>query len=329
MRILITGGAGYIGSHTVKALAAEGHEPVVFDNFSTGHRWAAQWGRVEEGDLADRERIRSVLDKHCIEAVVHLAGSAYVGESVSNPAWYYRNNFVNTLNLLEAMIAAEVKRIIFSSSCTVYGIPETLPIREAAKVDPISPYGESKRFIERMLHWFEKAYGLQWLAFRYFNAAGADPDGDLGEQHEPETHLIPLVILAALGKIFPFRIFGVDYETPDGTPIRDFIHVSDLAQAHVAGLRFLSGQGASMPLNLATGSGESVGSIIRAVERLSGREIAVQPCPRRAGDPAVLIADASRASQLLNWHPRYGIDTILETALRWHSRNGGGKPDSS
>ena len=321
MRVLVTGGAGYIGSHTLKALASEGHQPVVFDNFSTGHRWAVRWGQVEEGDLADRERIRAVLQKHSVEAVVHFAGSAYVGESVSNPAWYYRNNFVNTLNLLEEMNAAGVKRIIFSSSCTVYGIPEALPIPETAKLDPISPYGESKRFIERMLHSFEAAYGLQWLALRYFNAAGADPDGELGEQHDPETHLIPLAVLAALGKIPQFSMFGVDYETPDGTAVRDFIHVTDLAQAHVAALRFLSEHGTSMPLNLATGVGESVGSIIRAVERLSGRPIPVERCPRRAGDPAVLIADPSRASELLNWRPRYGIDTILQTAIRWHSRN--------
>ena len=320
MRVLVTGGAGYIGSHTAKALARVGFEPVVFDNLSTGHRWAVKWGPLVEADLANKTAIEEALRTYRVEAVIHFAANAYVGESMQNPRKYFRNNVVNTLNLLEAMQDVGVQHIVFSSTCATYGIPERLPIPEDHPQRPVNPYGESKLFVERVLHWYGEIYGFRWVALRYFNAAGADPEGDLGELHDPETHLIPLVIQAALGQRPYVEIYGTDYPTPDGTAVRDYIHVTDLAEAHVLALRYLLEGGESTALNLGTGQGHSVREVIAAVERVGGREVSVREGPRRPGDPPVLVADATKANAVLGWRPKYGgLDGIVATAWRWHA----------
>src|SRR2546423_8156125 len=249
MRVLVTGGAGYIGSHTAKVLAHSGFEPIVLDNLSTGHRWAVKWGPLVEGDLGDSALIHEVIKSHRIQAVVHFAGFAYVGESMHRPRQYFRNNVTYTLRLLDAMTDTCVKHIMFPSSCATYGIPASVPIREEHVQTPINPYGESKRMVERILAWYGEAYGLRWTALRYFNAAGADPEGELGEDHSPETHLIPLAISAALGLIPSVEIYGTDYETPDGTAIRDYIHVTDLAEAHLQAWRYLGPGGTPAAFN--------------------------------------------------------------------------------
>ncbi|PYV14056.1 MAG: UDP-glucose 4-epimerase GalE [Acidobacteria bacterium] len=294
MRILVTGGAGYIGSHTAKALAQAGHEPVVFDNLSEGHGWAVQWGPLVEGDLADLSLLSATLAAYKVEAAIHFAASAYVGESVRNPRKYFRNNVANTLGLLEALVDGGVRHIVFSSSCATYGVPAKLPIAEDQVQLPINPYGESKRFVERALEWFGRAYGLGWVALRYFNAAGADADGQLGEDHDPETHLIPLAIRCALGHQSHLEVYGTDYPTPDGTAVRDYIHVGDLAKAHVLALQHLLKGGQSSALNLGTGRGYSVREVVAAVERISGEPVAVRETARRLGDPPVLVAEATR-----------------------------------
>jgi UDP-arabinose 4-epimerase len=321
--ILITGGAGYIGSQTAKAAAAAGWKPVVLDNLSCGHRWAAKWGPLEKGDLDDPGFIKQVIDRHAIKAVVHFAAHAYVGESMQNPRRYFRNNVVGTLNLLDAMLDTGVKTIVFSSSCTVYG--ERIsdgPISEATTTEPVNPYGESKLMVEKILRWYEQAYGLSWVALRYFNAAGADPDCEIGEDHDPETHLIPLTIAAALGRLPALGIFGTDYPTPDGTAIRDYIHVADLAEAHLRALVHLEHGGASVALNLGTGQGSSVKEVVAAVERLSGEKVPVRLEPRRAGDPPILVGDARRAAELIGWRPRYSsLDNIVRDALAWAKRH--------
>jgi UDP-glucose-4-epimerase GalE len=317
--VLVTGGAGYIGSHTAKLLANSGFEPFVFDNLSTGHRWAVKWGPLIEGNLADSTFLRELITTHRIQAVIHFAAHAYVGESVQKPRQYFRNNVVNTLNLLDALVDTGVRHIIFSSTCSTYGIPERSPIPEAHPQFPVNPYGESKLFIERALHWYGLAYGLCWVALRYFNAAGADPEGELGEEHHPEPHLIPRVIEAALGRLPRVQIYGTDYPTPDGTAIRDYVHVTDLADAHVLALTYLLEGGESTAINLGTSSGHSVQEVIAAVERVTGRQIPIQEAPRRPGDPPALVADPTRAVGLFQWRPRYSsIDTVVETALRWH-----------
>jgi len=322
MNVLVTGGAGYIGSQTAKRLALAGHQPIVVDNLSCGHEWAVRWGPFERGDLADRAWLGDVLRRHRVEAVVHFAASTYVGESMANPGLYFRNNAVNSLHLLEAMTAAAIGTIVFSSSCATYGLPQTLPIDESHPQAPVSPYGESKLIVERMLHWFGVAHGVRSAALRYFNAAGADPDGELGEVHDPETHLLPLVIEAALGRRPPVGVFGTDYPTPDGTAIRDYVHVSDLADAHLAALEYLSGGGGSTALNLGTGRGHSVLEVIAAVEQVTGRTVPRKEAPRRAGDPPSLVADARRAAEVLSWTPRFpDLRTIVEHAWRWHSRD--------
>src|SRR5438874_2844608 len=270
IRVLVTGGAGYIGSHTAKLLARSGFEPVVLDNLSTGHRWAVKWGPMIEGDLSDAGLIREVIGAYKVRAVIHFAASAYVGESMKSPRKYFRNNVANALNLLESLIDMGVGYVVFSSTCSTYGIPRKVPISESHFQDPINPYGESKRMVERLLHWYGTAYGLRYMALRYFNAAGADPDGEIGEEHEPETHLIPLILRAALGRGKPVEIYGTDYPTRDGTAIRDYIHVSDLADAHVRALRDLDAGGASAALNLGIGQGHSVREVIAAVERIGG-----------------------------------------------------------
>jgi UDP-arabinose 4-epimerase len=317
--VLVTGGAGYIGSHACKILARAGYQPVVFDNLSRGHRQAVRWGPLVEGDLADRERLVMALQTHSVSAVVHFAAYAYVGESVADPALYYRNNLAGTLSLLEAMRAARVDKIVFSSTCATYGIPEGIPIRETAPQLPVNPYGETKLAIERALRWYGEAYDLRSVSLRYFNAAGADSEGEIGERHEPETHLVPLVLQAALGQRSHIDIYGSDYPTADGTAIRDYIHVEDLAEAHLRALEHLCSGRESAALNLGTGRGHSVREVITAAETVSGRAVPWRNAARRAGDPPILVADPSLAAKRLGWRAqRSDLDTIIGTALAWH-----------
>ena len=319
--VLVTGGAGYIGSHAAKALAEAGYVPVTYDSLVYGHREAVRWGPLIEGDLADRALVAQTLRRFEIAAVMHFAAYAYVGESMTKPELYFRNNVVNSLGLLESMNEAGIRRIVFSSTCATYGIPETVPIRETLPQRPVNPYGESKLMIERALHWHGVAHGLAHVALRYFNAAGADPEGETGEHHDPETHLIPLVLDAALGRRAQIDIYGTDYATPDGTAIRDYIHVTDLAAAHVQALDYLERGGASIALNLATGRGHSVREVIAAAERIAGRRIPQREVARRPGDPPCLVADATLANRTLGWTPRVSdLDTIIATAWAWHKK---------
>jgi len=317
--VLVTGGAGYIGSHACKALARAGYTPVAYDNLVYGHPWAVRWGPLEEGDIADRKRLDAVLEQYRPSAVMHFAAYAYVGESVTDPGKYYRNNVAGTLTLLEAMRDHGVSRLIFSSTCATYGVPLEIPITEAHPQAPINPYGATKWMIERMLADFDTAHGLRSIALRYFNAAGADPDAETGEAHDPETHLIPLVLDAALGRRPEVTVFGDDYDTPDGTCIRDYIHVTDLADAHVLALRALEAGAPSTAYNLGNGQGFSVREVIDRARQVTGRNIPVVIGPRRPGDPPRLVGDATRAMQDLGWQPRYAdLDRILETAWAWH-----------
>jgi len=319
-QILVTGGAGYIGSHTAKELRVQGYEPVVLDNLCHGHRWAVRWGPFVEGDLSNRGTLHNIFREYRFEAVIHFAAFAYVGESMHAPSEYFRNNFVNTLNLLDAMRESGVRPIVFSSTCATYGIPEKVPIAENHSQNPVNPYGETKLMVERALGWYERAYGLAWTALRYFNAAGADAAGEIGEVHDPETHLIPRTIAAAYGDISSLEVFGTDYSTPDGTAVRDYIHVTDLATAHVKALERLRAGAASQAFNLGTGSGHSVREVIAAVERASGRAVPVTECGRRAGDPAMLVADASLAARELSWSAEHSsLDEIVGTACRWYA----------
>lgn len=320
MRVLVTGGAGYIGSHTAMVLAQAGHEPVVYDNLEYGHEWAVQWGPLERGDLADGERLRNVIRQHGVEAVFHFAAYIQVGESVKAPGKYYRNNFLNTLNLLDAMVDTGVRDFIFSSTAATYGMPDQMPIPETEKQLPINPYGESKLYVERALRAYETAHGLRWMIFRYFNAAGADPAGRIGEDHSPETHLIPLIIQAAMGDRPNIQIFGTDWKTKDGTCVRDYIHVLDLAAAHVRGLEHLRSGGAPQALNLGTGEGFTVREVIQAVERVSGKRVPVVEGPRRDGDSESLVADVRRAREVLGWQARHSsLDEIVRNAWAWHA----------
>jgi UDP-arabinose 4-epimerase len=320
MRVLVTGGAGYIGSHTAKALAKSGHEPVTLDNLSSGHRWALKWGGFVEGDLANPQLLPKTIGDERIEAVMHFAANIAVGESVQDPKKYFWNNVVNTLRLLDAMVDARVKLIVFSSSAAVYGDPQKVPIPEDHPTRPVNPYGDTKLMMERALQWYGNAYGLRWVALRYFNAAGADPEGELGEEHDPETHLIPLVILAALGRLPCVEIYGTDYPTPDGTAIRDYIHITDLAEAHLLALDYLTHGGKSQALNLGTAQGHSVREVINAVGRISPRPVPVREGPRRAGDSPILVADANQAGKVLGWKPRHPeLQAIVESAWNWHS----------
>ena len=320
MSILIVGGAGYIGSQTAKRVAAAGGAPVVFDNLVHGHAWACKWGPLIEGDLSDGALVRRVLREHAVTSVIHFAAYAYVGESVTNPRKYFHNNVVSTLHLLDAMVDAGVRDIVFSSTCATYGNPIEVPISEAHPQTPVNPYGESKLTVEKILRWYAEAYGLRFAALRYFNAAGADPEGELGEEHDPETHLIPLAIAAALGK-GALSIFGTDYPTPDGTAVRDYIHVADLADAHWLALERLSKDAAPLRLNLGTGRGHSVREVIAAVEKASGGRVPAREVARRPGDPPALVADASAAGRELGWRPRYTeLGTIVDHALAWHRR---------
>lgn len=321
MRVLVTGGAGYIGSHTAKALAKAGDEPVVLDNLSAGHRWAVKWGPLWECDLAEAAKLPRLLKTEGVDAVMHFAASLSVGESVQVPQKYYWNNVVNTLHVLDAMLEAGVRYIVFSSSCATYGNPQQVPMAEDHPQRPVNPYGETKLAMERALQWYGNAYGLRWVALRYFNAAGADPDGDLGESHDPEIHLIPLTLQAALGQRPHVEIYGTDWPTPDGTAIRDYIHVSDLSDAHVRALEYLVKGGPSRALNLGTGKGSSVREVIHAAGRVSWQPVPFREGVRRPGDPPVLVADPRHAEEVLGWRPQYSdIDTILLHAWAWHSK---------
>ncbi len=325
--ILVTGGAGYIGSHACKALAQAGYVPVTIDNLVYGHREMVKWGPFIEGDLANGELLRQVMRDHQIEAVMHFAAYAYVGESMEDPGKYFRNNVSNTINLLDAMVDCGVKHIVFSSTCATYGMPEHVPIDESHPQRPVNPYGESKLFIERALRWYDTAHSIRSVSLRYFNAAGADPDGETGEDHDPETHLIPLVIQTALGQREQVSIFGTDYDTPDGSAVRDYIHVADLAAAHVKAIEILPACNDSLFLNLGTGTGYSVKDVINAVERVSGRKVNTQEAPRRAGDPPLLVAQPGLAAEVLGWVPALSdLDSIVATALRWHERQLAGDP---
>jgi UDP-glucose-4-epimerase len=322
--ILVTGGAGYIGSHVAKALAAAGFTPVVLDDFRSGHREAVRWGPCVEGDLLDRPLVERTLAAYEIAAVIHLAGSIEVGESVREPAHFYRNNFVGVLSLLEAMRAVGVATVVFSSTAAVYGEPERVPIPESHPTRPVNPYGQSKLMAEWALAAMERAHGLKWMALRYFNASGADPDGEIGEDHQPESHLIPRACLAALGHLPPVDIYGTDYPTPDGTAIRDYVHVTDLALAHVRALEALMAGGACRALNLGVGRGHSVAEVLQAVERVAGRKVPTRLAPRRAGDPPVLVADPAAALDTLGWRAAItDIDAIVSSAWRWHVRRYG------
>jgi UDP-arabinose 4-epimerase len=319
--VLVTGGAGYIGSHACKALAQAGYVPVTYDNLSRGHRHAVRWGPLVEGDVGDGVAVAAALKAHRVSSVMHFAAFAYVGESGTDPALYYRNNVSGTLKLLDAMREAGVDRIVFSSTCATYGLPDAVPIAETTPQRPVNPYGETKLAIERVLHWYGEAYGLRSVALRYFNAAGCDRGGEIGEEHDPETHLIPLVLRAALGSAPPVAIFGTDYPTPDGTAIRDYIHVEDLASAHVRALDHLAKGGVNAAVNLATGRGYSVREIIAAVARATGRAVPHRETPRRPGDPPALVADPSLARSLLGWQAECSdLDTIIGTALAWEMR---------
>jgi UDP-arabinose 4-epimerase len=320
--VLLVGGAGYIGAHTAKLLAGQGYRPVVYDDLSRGHRQSVKWGPLEVGELADQRRLEQVLLAHRPKAVLHFAAFAYVGESVEDPARYYRNNVAGTLSLLEAMRATGVGTLVFSSSCATYGIPESIPIVEESAQRPLNPYGRTKLMVEEILADYGRAYGLRAVCLRYFNAAGADPDGELGEDHDPETHLIPNVLAVAAGRSPSVAIFGTDYPTSDGTCVRDFIHVSDLAQAHALALRYLLAGGPSVNLNLGNGTGYSIRQVIAAAEKVTGKRITVTEQPRRPGDPPQLVGSAARARTVLGWEPRFSsLEEIIRTAWAWHTRS--------
>jgi UDP-glucose 4-epimerase len=317
MRILVTGGAGYIGSHTVKLLLARGHTVTVFDNLTMGHREAVPSECLTVGDLKDVDHLDHILVVNRIEAVIHFAASAYVGESVTNPSKYYLNNLLNSLNLLERVRRHDIKRFVFSSTCATYGTPNVVPITEAESQKPINPYGQTKLAFEKMLADYAKPYGIGSVALRYFNASGCAADGTLGEDHTPESHLIPLVLQVALGKRSHIEIYGTDYPTPDGTCIRDYIHVEDLAEAHLLALEKLT-PGEAQAYNVGTGSGFSVREVIRTAEEVTGKPIAVKEGGRREGDPPSLIADAQLIRKALGWQPRYTeLKPIVETAWNW------------
>jgi len=324
MNILVTGGAGYIGSHTCKQLARAGFTPVVYDNLCTGHRDAVRYGPFEEGDILDGDRLDEVFARYRPECVVHFAASAYVGVSVRDPAAYYRNNIVGSLSLLNAMHRGGTDAIVFSSTCATYGIPAELPLVETSPQLPINPYGFTKLAIEHALSDYGHAYGLRWIALRYFNAAGADPEGELGERHDPETHAIPLCIRAAMGTGPRFAVFGTDYPTPDGSAIRDYIHVHDLASAHVLAVGRLRDGAPSAAYNLATGTGTSVLDIVSEVERCTGRKVPVDLAARREGDPPSLYASTDKARAELGWVPRYpSTSDIVSSAVAWELRPAG------
>ncbi len=322
INVLVTGGAGYIGSHTCKALRRSGLNPVVYDDLSRGNREAVKWGELIEGELADRVLLRRTLKRYRPAAIIHFAAFAYVGESNENPALYYRNNVGGTAELLSAMLDCSVRHLVFSSSCATYGIPRNVPITEDTPLNPVNPYGATKMVCERMLRDCSATSPLTYIALRYFNAAGADPDGQIGECHVPETHAIPLLLDAAAGDREAFTIFGDDYPTPDGTCIRDYIHVSDLADAHVRALHDLLQGGNSASINVGTGRGWSVRELIEIARNVTGRDVPVRVGPRRPGDPPALVSDPSLAKTRLGWAPRYA-DAAEQLAHAWAWRQGG------
>ena len=320
MAVLVTGGAGYIGSHAARALRRSGYEVIVYDNLSTGFRRLAQGFELVEGDIADDSKTRPVLAR--VDAVMHFAAHAYVGESVENPRKYFQNNFVGALNLLNSALDAGIRRFVFSSTCAVYGLPEQIPIAEQTPREPVSPYGASKLAFENALQAYDRAYGLRSVRLRYFNAAGADESGETGELHDPETHLIPLALGACTDKGRELQIYGTDYPTPDGTCVRDYIHVNDLADAHVRALQYLErnderNDGDSLALNLGTGRGYSVLEVIQAAENATGRPVRRKIGPRRPGDPPVLVADPSKAQRVLGWTAKRNLADIVSSAWTW------------
>ena len=318
MRVLVTGGSGYVGSHAVRELVDAGHEVIIYDNLSTGHRFLSQGYEFIQGDIADTELLATVLPR--VEAVVHFAASAYVGESVSNPRKYFKNNVESALKLLDAVLASPVRKFVFSSTCATYGIPTVLPITESSPREPINPYGATKLFFERVLTAYSASDGLQSVALRYFNAAGAHADGTIGEVHEPETHLIPLVMKAVLGTAPPLKVFGKDLDTPDGTCIRDYIHVSDLGSAHVRALEYLAASGPSTALNLGTGKGTSIAELIALFKEITGRDVPHEFAPPRAGDPPILFANPGKAKEVLGWTATRDLREILRSAWEWQQK---------
>jgi UDP-arabinose 4-epimerase len=316
--ILVTGGAGFVGSHACKALSRAGYLPVTFDNLEHGHERAVKWGPLERGDLRNETDLHRAFEARRPWAVMHLAAYAYVGESTVDPLRYYDNNVGGTAKLLQACASFGCQNVVFSSSCATYGVPDRLPITEDTAQNPVNPYGYTKLVVERMLKDAEVAYGIRHVALRYFNAAGADPDGELGELHQPETHLIPLVLFAAMGREPSIKIFGNDYPTPDGTCIRDYVHVSDLADAHVAAIAWLAAGNPSNSFNLGNGLGFSVAEVVRTTEKVTGLSVRTEMCPRRPGDPPVLVGDSTKARELLGWIPKIpGLDQQITHAWTW------------
>jgi len=321
--VLITGGAGYVGSHVNKLLSEQDFKTLVIDNLIYGHKEAVKWGVFWQGDLSDAKLLDSIFTEYKIDVVLHFAAYAYVGESVIHPAKYYRNNVSCTINLLDCMVKHGVKNIVFSSTCATYGIPREIPIEESATQNPINPYGQSKLMVERILSDYSAAYGIRYAALRYFNAAGADPDGEIGESHTPETHLIPLVLSVAAGERTCIEIYGTDYETADGSCIRDYIHVTDLAHAHLLSLQYLKSKNENLHVNLGNGQGHSVLEVIETARVVTNRNIKVKARPRRKGDPAVLVGSAEKAKKLLGWSPQYSnIHDIIEHAWKWQCNPG-------
>jgi len=323
-KVLVVGGAGYIGSHTCLELANKGFEPIVYDNLSNGHEEFVKWGVLEKGDIRDRQRLDEVLARHKPRAILHFAAMIEVGESVKDPVSFYDNNVIGTLTLLSAALAAGVEAFVFSSTCATYGLPESVPIDEQHRQAPINPYGRTKWVCEQALKDYGQYKGLRSVILRYFNAAGADPEGRIGEWHEPETHAIPLAIDAALGRRQSFKIFGTDYDTRDGTCVRDYIHVLDLADAHVRAVEYLLAGGDSVELNLGTGTGTTVKELLTAIADVSGREFNIDRVERREGDSTTLVANNDKARDILGWVPQYDLSDITRTAWNWHSRRNQG-----
>src|SRR5262245_13198913 len=321
MTVLVTGGAGYIGSHTVRALRDQGREVVVLDTLETGHDAAVLGAPLVVGDVRDAELVRKIVDAHGVDAVIHFAGYKNAGESVQDPGKYFENNVVGTARLLGALEDTDVASFVFSGSCSVYGTPDELPVGELAPLKPESPYGQSKLMAEQMLRWYGEVRGLRWMSLRYFNAAGASADAAIGEEFSVTLNLVPLVMKAALGLRPPVQVFGTDFPTPDGTAVRDYIHVEDLADGHLRALEHLEHGGPSGAVNLGTGTGSSVKQVIETAARVSGRLVPVEYVGRRPGDPAIVYADNWRAAEVLGWRPRYGLDEIVVSAWRWHSRH--------
>lgn len=315
--ILVIGGAGYIGSHMVRMLANQGYNPVVFDNLSKGHREAVANYPFELGDLGDKARLTEVFKKYGIEAVMHFAAFAEVGESVKEPSKYYHNNVAKVLDLLDALVENDIKYFVFSSTAATFGEPIRPKIDESHPQNPINPYGSTKLMVEKILADFDTAYGLKATALRYFNASGADDSGEIGESHNPETHLIPIVLQAAAGKRASIKMFGTDYPTPDGTCVRDYVHVNDLARAHILALEKMFKDNVSERFNLGSGNGFSVAEIVKEAKRITGIDFTVENAPRRDGDPAVLVADSAKAERILGWKPQYNLTRIIETAWNW------------